>query len=74
MAHVTNIGRVPDPVVDQDGAIEFSTKTLGFSKTADTAFGDGARWVEVRPPGGGACVALVPPEGSSLPGERPASP
>ena len=26
-------------------------------------FGEGDRWVEVAPPGGGATVALVPPRG-----------
>jgi catechol 2,3-dioxygenase-like lactoylglutathione lyase family enzyme len=39
------------------------TQKLGFSLTADTPFGDGERWVEVAPPGGGAAIALVPPRG-----------
>jgi catechol 2,3-dioxygenase-like lactoylglutathione lyase family enzyme len=48
------------PVADQDRAIAFYTDTLGFSLTADVPFGDGDRWVEVSPPGGGAAIALVP--------------
>jgi len=36
---------------------------LGFSVAADVPFGDGDRWVEVAPPGGGTNVALVPPQG-----------
>lgn len=64
MPRVTHIGRVMVPVPDQDGAIEFYTKKLGFSLTADVPFGDGLRWVEVSPPGGGAAIALVPPQGT----------
>lgn len=68
MAEITNIGRVLVPVADQDSAIEFYTKNLGFAKTSDTPFGGGARWVEVTPPGGGASIALVPPQGEYQPG------
>jgi catechol 2,3-dioxygenase-like lactoylglutathione lyase family enzyme len=53
------------PVADQDRAIEFYTKKLGFSLASDVPFGDGARWVEVAPPAGGANLALVPPHGDS---------
>ena len=42
--------------------------TLGFSLAADVPFGDGDRWVEVAPPGGGAAIALVPPQGDYQPG------
>jgi lactoylglutathione lyase len=31
-------------------------------------FGEGERWVEVAPPGGGATIALVPPRGEYQPG------
>ncbi len=41
---------------------------LGFTLTADVPFGPGSRWVEVTPPGGGAAVALVPPQGGYQPG------
>jgi lactoylglutathione lyase len=65
---ITQVGRVLVPVSDQDAAIAFYTKTLGFSLTADVAFGEGERWVEVTPPAGGAAVALVPPRGDYAPG------
>jgi len=56
------------PVSDQDEAIAFYTSTLGFSLVADVPFGEGERWVEVAPPGGGAAIALVPPRGEYQPG------
>jgi catechol 2,3-dioxygenase-like lactoylglutathione lyase family enzyme len=57
------VGRVMVPVSDQDRAIAFYRDTLGCELTADVPFGDGERWVEVTPPGGGAALALVPPRG-----------
>ena len=68
MAKVTTIGRVLVPVADQDQAIAFYTQRLGFTLTADTPFGQGSRWVEVTPPGGGTAIALVPPQGEYRPG------
>jgi catechol 2,3-dioxygenase-like lactoylglutathione lyase family enzyme len=56
------------PVSDQDAGIAFYTSTLGFELVADVPFGDGERWVEVAPPGGGAAIALVPPRGEYQPG------
>src|SRR3954467_9384409 len=60
MANITHLGRVLVPVSDQDEAIAWYSDKLGFSLSADTAFGEGDRWVEVAPPAGGATVALVP--------------
>jgi catechol 2,3-dioxygenase-like lactoylglutathione lyase family enzyme len=57
------------PVADQDEAIAFYTTKLGFSVAADVPFGESDRWVEVAPPGGGAAVALVPPQ-SDFPTNR----
>ena len=69
MPHVRNLGRVMVPVSDQDAAISFYEEKLGFTKTSDVPFGDGDRWVEVSPPGGGASIALVtPPPGAPGPG------
>jgi catechol 2,3-dioxygenase-like lactoylglutathione lyase family enzyme len=68
MPKITKVGRVMVPVSDQDQAINFYTTRLGFSVAADVPFGDGDRWVEVAPPGGGAAVALVPPQGQYQPG------
>jgi len=65
---ITQMGRVMVPVSDQDSAIAFYTGTLGFSLVADVPFGEGERWVEVAPPGGGTAIALVPPRGEYQPG------
>jgi catechol 2,3-dioxygenase-like lactoylglutathione lyase family enzyme len=56
------------PVSDQGSAIRFYTEVLGSSLVADIPFGEGERWVEVAPPGGGTALALVPPQGSYQPG------
>jgi catechol 2,3-dioxygenase-like lactoylglutathione lyase family enzyme len=69
MPSITHVGRVMVPVSDQDAAIAFYTDTLGFQLAADVPFGDGERWVEVSPPGGGTTLALVPPRGESQPGK-----
>ena len=63
MSQIKQLGRVMVPVSNQDRAIEFYTGKLGFTLAADVPFGDGERWVEVAPPGGGAALALVPPRG-----------
>jgi len=68
MPKITQVGRVIVPVKDQDEAIAFYTDKLGFSLAADTPYGEGDRWVEVAPPGGGAAIALVPPRGETQPG------
>jgi catechol 2,3-dioxygenase-like lactoylglutathione lyase family enzyme len=65
---VTTIVRVDVPVRDRDEAIAFYTETLGFSLVVDVPFGDGKRWVEVAPPGGGATVALTEPAEAFAPG------
>lgn len=68
MSGITQVGRVMVPVSDQDEAIAFYRDKLGFSLAADVPFGDGDRWVEVAPPGGGTALALVPPQGQYQPG------
>ena len=68
MPRITQIGRVIVPVSDQDEAIAFYTSKLGFSLVADVPFGEGERWVEVAPPGGGTAIALAPPQGEYQPG------
>jgi len=70
MAGIDQVGRVMVPVSDQDAGIAFYTEKLGFSLAADVPFGDGDRWVEVSPPGGGAAVALVPGRGEYQPGRN----
>jgi len=68
MPAITQVGRVMVPVADQDSAIAFYRDQLGFTVTADVPFGEGERWVEVAPPGGGTAIALVPPQGDYQPG------
>jgi catechol 2,3-dioxygenase-like lactoylglutathione lyase family enzyme len=63
MPRITQLGRVMVPVADQDRAIAFSTEKPGFSLTADVPFGEGDRWVEVAPPGGGATARARAPAG-----------
>ena len=67
MARITQIGRVIIPSTDQDAAIAFYTEKLGFTVAADVPFGEGYRWVELAPPGGGANIALGTPMGSFQP-------
>jgi catechol 2,3-dioxygenase-like lactoylglutathione lyase family enzyme len=59
--HITEVGTVMVPVADQDRAVDFYVGKLGFEKRSDTPYGDGARWIEVAPPGGTTAVALVLP-------------
>jgi catechol 2,3-dioxygenase-like lactoylglutathione lyase family enzyme len=54
-------------VSDQDAAIAFYTRKLGFELRSDTRFGPNGeyRWVEVAPPGSHARLALNEPMGGS---------
>lgn len=70
MPQITRVGRVMVPVRDQDEGIAFYTEKLGWTVAADVPFGDGDRWVEVGPPGGGTSIALVPPRGDYQPGRN----
>jgi predicted enzyme related to lactoylglutathione lyase len=51
------------PVSDQDRALEFYTKRLGFSITTDQPFNDKQRWIELKIPGADSGVVLFTPEG-----------
>lgn len=53
-------------VTDVDRTREFLVGTLGFEPVVDVPYGDGRRWVEVRPPGARTCVALAAVEPSLL--------
>jgi lactoylglutathione lyase len=67
---VSNIGVAMFTIADQDAAIGYYTKALGWELRADVPFGDegGNRWVEVAPPGSAARLALNPPMGEWGPG------
>ncbi len=58
---ISSVATVIVPVSDQDQAIEFYTRKLGFEKRADIPMGEGMRWVEVAPPGAATTIAIVPP-------------
>jgi len=69
---VSNIGVVMFAVTDQDAALAFYTKKLGFEVRGDTRFGENAemRWLEVAPPGSRTRLALNPPNGRPARGEH----
>jgi catechol 2,3-dioxygenase-like lactoylglutathione lyase family enzyme len=47
------------PVADQDRALDFYERTLGFEKRLDGEFAPGQRWVEVAPKGSPTSIALI---------------
>ena len=59
--HITQVGTVGVPVIDQDRALDFYLEKLGFEKRMDIPYGEGERWVEVAPPGAATTIALVRP-------------
>jgi hypothetical protein len=67
---ITKVGLVGVPVTDPGRALEFYTGTLGFDKRLDVLFGNGARWIEVAPPGAETAIALVPAGSGQQPGIR----
>ena len=70
MANVDKLGRVIIPVADQDAAIAFYTEKLGFTVSMDVPYGEGDRWVEVAPSGGGSGIALSTGMGEFQPGRE----
>jgi hypothetical protein len=68
---INQVATVFVPVADQDRALEFYVVKLGFVKRSDFRYGEGARWVEVAPPGSSIAIALVSPsEGTSAGGDE----
>jgi catechol 2,3-dioxygenase-like lactoylglutathione lyase family enzyme len=57
--NITDVGGVAVPVSDQDDALRFYIERLGFEVVRDVPMGEGGRWVQVAPRGGGVSVALV---------------
>ena len=60
---IKGIKFVSIPVSDQDRALEFYTKQLGFTVLTDQPFNDKQRWIELRIPGADTGVVLFTPEG-----------
>jgi catechol 2,3-dioxygenase-like lactoylglutathione lyase family enzyme len=56
-ALVTGLHTVGIPVTDQDAALAFY-EALGFEARLDVPMGEGARWIEVAPPGSPVTLAL----------------
>jgi len=63
---ITGLHAVGIPVTDQERALAFY-RALGFETRLDVPMGEGARWIEVAPPGATVSLALE----IALP-ERPA--
>lgn len=51
------------PVRDQDHALDFYTKQLGFAVLTDQPFNDKQRWIELRIPGADSGLVLFTPDG-----------
>jgi len=56
---VCGIEVISVPVTDQDQAKKFYAESLGFTVDMDSEFGDGMRWVMLRPPSSGSAITLV---------------
>ena len=57
------VEQVSIPVKDQDKALQFYTKKLGFTLVKDVNFGESQRWIELATPKGETKVVLYTPEG-----------
>ncbi|HEV3368430.1 MAG TPA: VOC family protein [Acidimicrobiales bacterium] len=57
---ITDVRTVGVAVTKQDRALEFYVDRLGFEKRLDVPMGQGARWIEVAPPGATTSIALIP--------------
>jgi catechol 2,3-dioxygenase-like lactoylglutathione lyase family enzyme len=51
------------PVRDQDKALAFYTKKLGFTVATDQPFNDKQRWIELKIPGADTKLVLFTPDG-----------
>lgn len=51
------------PVANQDRALEFYTKKVGFEILADRPFEERQRWIELKIPGAETGLVLYTPEG-----------
>jgi predicted enzyme related to lactoylglutathione lyase len=60
---IKSVKFVSIPVRDQNKALDFYTKKLGFQIMTDQPFGNGQRWIELRIPGGDTGVVLFTPQG-----------
>ena len=65
---ITNARFVVLYVRDQQKSLEFFTQRLGFEKLTDAPYGEGSRWLEVRPPGAQTylVISAIDPEAQSV--------
>lgn len=56
---ITNARFAVQYVSDQEEAVGFFTEMLGFELQTDAPYGDGGRWIEVRPPGAETYLVLA---------------
>jgi lactoylglutathione lyase len=56
---ITEVRTVGIHVSDQERALDFYGRVLGFETRVDAPFGE-SRWIEVAPPGAVTTVALMP--------------
>jgi catechol 2,3-dioxygenase-like lactoylglutathione lyase family enzyme len=56
---LNNLELVSVPVSDQERAKRFYADKLGFTVLMDDTFGQGMRWVMLRPPGSSTSITLV---------------
>ena len=57
------IEQVTIPVQDQDRALAFYTKKMGFELYTDVSMGEGQRWIELKIPGAHTMLVLFTPSG-----------
>jgi lactoylglutathione lyase len=60
---IAHIGTISLYVDDQDGALDFWTRQVGFEKRRDAPMGEGGRWIEVAPPGEATALVIYPKAG-----------
>jgi lactoylglutathione lyase len=60
---ISRVAKVSVCIGDQQRALEFFTRVLGFNLIADRPMGPSARWIEVKPPDGETSLALWTPPG-----------
>jgi predicted enzyme related to lactoylglutathione lyase len=60
---ITHVKFVSLPVRDQDRALDFYTKKLGFELATDQPFDDKQRWIELRIGNSATRFVLFTPEG-----------
>lgn len=56
---IRRIELISVPVRDQEASRTFYEQQLGFRVVVDAPFGEGQRWIQLEPPGGGPGIALV---------------